>query len=705
MISGQRHEVDIPVTDDLEDDEMFDTELNNGYYYGRTGNQSTVNKFFQKINDYFKSPNQDVEFELFDSTGSRNSFEIDEVTLENQYQFRDYKIELLKKRIKVIVVVSALIIGGLFAVIINMLGLVIGSKSDKQPGLSYQLSKNNSTHFNPTTIVVSLDGFHPHYINKEDTPSMHEMMVSDFGAPYMIPSFPSSTFPNHWTLVTGLFPSEHGIVGNTFFDPKLNKQFINTNPSVGGLDPDFWSGGEPIWETASKQGVKSAVHMWPGSEVPGVGIGNGPLYVDRYNGSELLSSKVDRVMEWLDQDIENRPELILTYVPTIDQYGHKLGIAGPELTKALKYVDDFVAYLKQEIDRRGLNDIVNLIIVSDHGMAPTSNERLLYLDDIIDLDHIEHIDGWPLFGLRPKDEFSNEEILNNLRNSLNKLDDETRDNFKVYSIDEIPPEWNFGGKLDDHKFNYRLAPIWIIPNVGYSVTTHEQMKANNFDYKPKGVHGYNNTHLLMRAIFLGSGPYFEKKLATGKKVLPFNNTEVYNIICESLSLVPAPNNGTDLTTGSVISQEQSLPKDWNDILDFPDLPYFIEHIVHNATYDELWRADEKGPTLSSLVSTNDNAFSSLILQESSKTLITENLPKPTDFKSTFISSSGKPVPTTGAGSFNDILGDIGEGLGDLANNIEDSVGEIIQDAGDSIGDLLLGAEDFVGNIFHKGSGN
>ena len=108
-------------------------------------------------------------------------------------------------------------------------------------------------------------------------------------------------------------------------------------------------------------------------------------------------------MGWIDREsIETRPELILTYVPTIDQFGHKYGISGQNLTEALTYVDNFIDLMQQEIHKRNLDEIVNMIIVSDHGMAPTSNDRLLYLDDLVDLDKIEHIDGWPLFGLRPK---------------------------------------------------------------------------------------------------------------------------------------------------------------------------------------------------------------------------------------------------------------------------------------------------------------
>lgn len=567
---------------------------------------------------------------------------------------------------------------------------------------------SNSTHdFHPTTIVISLDGFHPHYINPKLTPSLHNMMLHEFGAPYMTPSFPSSTFPNHWTLVTGLYPSEHGIVGNTFYDPVLDKQFVNTNPKVGGLDPDFWTGGEPIWATAKRQGVNSAIHMWPGSEVPGVGIGNGPLHVDRYNGSEKLSSKVGRVMTWLDTPkISERPELILTYVPTIDLFGHKYGIAGKELEEALTYVDDFVDLLQHELKNRNLQDIANVIIVSDHGMAPTDNERLLYLDDILDLNKIEHIDGWPLFGLRPYEKYSVDEIMKELK--VNLETEKHKDHFTIYKVEDLPLEWNFGGSLDEHKFNYRLAPLWIVPQVGYSVTTHKQMKDNGYEYKPKGVHGYNNTELLMRAVFLGQGPYFDQQLMESKRIKPFANTEVYNLICDSLGLLPAPNNGTfvtDRTTQDnsftkLLSSSNSLPQGWMDLLEYPNVPFKVDHVVNDATYDLLWKKPQRKKPQTVEVSTNTDPLASLDKQ-STLASISQHIPKPTDW-------TNQPAPTTSTESSPEVvdspesgdddkhsgqfgwLGKIGELLEDLTDDIGDFVGDVAGQIGDAIGSIFDG---------------
>ncbi|ODV97012.1 hypothetical protein PACTADRAFT_24412, partial [Pachysolen tannophilus NRRL Y-2460] len=449
----------------------------------------------------------------------------------------------------------------------------------------------NGTHdFYPTTILISLDGFHPHYISKDLTPFMHNLMIDGYGAPFMIPSFPSSTFPNHWTLATGLYPSDHGIVGNTFYDPVSKRQFINTNPKLSLIE-DWW-GGESIWHTANLQGVSTAVHMWPGSEVPFTSKGGVPMEFDRFNGSEVLSKKIDRVLGWLDRNISSRPELILSYVPTIDSLGHKFGISGEKLDEGLGYVDNFLETLYIGLKNRNLTDVVNVVIVSDHGMAPTSNNRIIFLDDMVNLSEIEHIDGWPLFGLRPFSEYSIQDIYKEIMDNRNK-DLKNGNKYDVYLKQDLPKEWTFAGNIKN-QYSDRIAPLWIVPKVGYSIITHEEYKNKNYDYTPKGVHGYNNTEVLMRALFLGTGPFFKDRLGedlNSLKIRPFENIEVYNIICDSLNLKPAPNNGTITGGTSIVNSKYLLPQNFEDLYDYPNVSFVhdVNIMRENATYDTLWR--------------------------------------------------------------------------------------------------------------------
>lgn len=461
---------------------------------------------------------------------------------------------------------------------------------------------SNGTHlFGPTTIVVSLDGLHPHYVNKELTPHLHELMVNHGGAPYLIPSFPSSTFPNHWTMVTGLYPSNHGIVGNTFYDTKLEKQFFNTKPALS-LNKEFWS-GEPLWLTAGRQDVKSGIHMWPGSEVVFNSEEEKMVHVIKYNKDEKLATKRQGVFEWLDLNLENRPQLIMTYVPNVDVIGHKYGIAGKELKDELTHVDSLIGQLQSGIKERNLTEIVNLVVVSDHGMAPTSNDRLLYLDEILEMENIERLEGWPLIGITPKSNIHLRSLYENLQDYQSQFG---TGKFDVYLREELPSDWKFGGR-QFNKFKHRIAPIWLIPHVGWSFTTHAEMEDPeklNGDYKPHGVHGYNNTEVLMRALFVGEGPFFDTL-----KFEPFENIGLYNLICESLGIQPAKNDG-DKVNLKIISQSNGQGKagEWKDSASYPGVDFKAEILKINSTYDELYGT-------SSLLTTETNKVEDKVTED------------------------------------------------------------------------------------------
>lgn len=662
-MNGDRHfNVDIPVTDlDELDDDIFEGQggLSSEDHFGDALDELDygLNKsstFKEKMKTFFGKLKANRGYNRLASpnvTGFANDIDPDSDNfIEN---IRDYKIKMVYTKFRNMLYIGIGLIVALFLV-----GLYAKKSRNGRYVANYPYSKpllNNGSHlFYPTTIVISLDGFHPHYINSERTPALHSMMVNNFGAPYMIPSFPSSTFPNHFTLVTGLYPSEHGIVGNTFFDPDIKKQFVNTDPKKGGLDPDFWKGAEAIWQTAFKQDVKTAAHMWPGSEVPEVALGY-LSKVEAYNGSATLSSKSSNIIKWLDEeDISVRPQLILGYVPTIDQFGHKYGISGKELENSIRDVDLFVSLVLEGLKVRNLDNIVNLIVLSDHGMAPTSNGRLLYLDDIVDLKKIEHIDGWPLYGLRPFEEQDVESVVEEIRKKLATLPESLSLHYLVYLKSELPEEWNFGRDDKSHKFNYRLAPIWIIPDTGYVITTAEQMEKYQNDYKPKGVHGYNNTELLMRALFLAKGPYFNEKLKSGKgneKLLPFQNTEIYNLVCDTINIEPSPNNGTfghraGCSDRPLFSPKNILPDNWTDPLIYPNLTFEVEHLVKDSTYDLLWKKPQQE---------EDTADNSEIPDASSLSSSLSSTTKPTGPSLTYVAGPGS---TTSENFFDEVLDEL-----------------------------------------------
>ena len=356
----------------------------------------------------------------------------------------------------------------------------------------------------------------------------------------MTPSFPSLTFPNHYTLVTGLYPESHGIVANSFYDATFDEEFFYTNREHS-MQPKWWD-QNPIWETAERQGVPTAIHMWPGSEAH---IGElEPTYVDKYNGSEVLSRKVDRILAWLDvpgplDSLTNadvpRPQLIAAYVPNVDAQGHKYGPNSTQVNATIVLVDDMLQDLLSGLNDRNLTDVVNIVIVSDHGMATTSYERLIQLEDIVDVSLIEHYDGWPHYGLRLK----NDDHLMAIHERLVQ-EASQRDGFDVYLKENMPERWHFQN-------NDRIAPIWIISHTGWAVVTKDEYdvtagQVSQTPYDPAGIHGYDNDDPLMRSIFIARGPAFPHE--PGSRLESFANVEVYNIVCDSIGVEPHTNNGT-----------------------------------------------------------------------------------------------------------------------------------------------------------------
>ncbi|KAM6482928.1 Phosphodiest-domain-containing protein [Trichoderma sp. SZMC 28011] len=411
----------------------------------------------------------------------------------------------------------------------------------RKSNFKMHLTSNGTALFAPTTIIISLDGFRADFLQRGLTPRLNAFVKEGVSPKWMHPSFPSVTFPNHYTLATGLYPEAHGIVGNTFWDPELKAEFHYTDPARS-LDPKWW-GGEPFWVTAEKQGIRSAIHMWPGSEAHVLHLE--PTFVDKYNGKESLDKKVSRILGWLDLpgresgSVEAqglRPQLIAAYVPNVDSDGHKYGPNSTEIRSTIERVDTMMDQLFKGLDARNLTQIVNVIVVSDHGMATTDTTRLLQLEDLVDTSKIEHIDGWPLYGLRPKN-------LDDLQGLYDGLAEKAKSNpnFEVYLRDvNMPERYHFSQ-------NDRIAPLWIVPKTGWAIVTKEEFdvgkaKKEGLVYHPRGLHGYDHEHPLMRAIFIARGPAFPHP--ANSQVDVFQNIEVYNLLCDSLGLKPKPNNGT-----------------------------------------------------------------------------------------------------------------------------------------------------------------
>lgn len=565
-----------------------------------------------------KQPKEEEESELMydmeeghkDSSDSAASSDIDRLRLKELPQPTEGRSSRLWKLTAIHIVI-----------VIAFVGLLLGAykasrnhKSQTRP--QSETLTNGSSIFAPTTILISLDGFRADFLHRNITPSLNAFVQAGVSPEYMSPSFPSVTFPNHFTLVTGLYPEAHGVVGNTFWDPELKEDFFYTDPARS-MQPKWWN-GEPIWVTAEEQDVRAAIHMWPGSEAH---IGIEPTFVDKYKGHELLANKVDRILGLLDlpgpfdegaRSDAPRPQLIAAYVPDVDRDGHLYGPNSTEIRSTISSVDSMLGQLFSGLEQRNLTDIVNIVIVSDHGMATTSTSRLVQLDDIIDMSIIERTDGWPLYGLRPKNQSDIEPLYNKLKQEAASMN-----GFDVYLKDrDMPERYHFTQ-------NDRIAPLWVIPWTGWAIVVKEEFnveeaKKSGQVYHPRGVHGYDHEHPLMRAIFVARGPAFPH--TPGSKVDVFQNIEVYNLVCDSVGVAPKPNNGTLRLPLKPIGMHDSMPP--SDIPE--DLP---EDPPSSANSGELTSTVQA--SASTAASTEAAETTSSLTQASRPTIVATDAPVPT----------------------------------------------------------------------------
>lgn len=247
--------------------------------------------------------------------------------------------------------------------------------------------------------MISLDDFRWDYLQKTDTPNLDFLGNTGVRAKALIPVFPTKTFPNHYSIVTGLYPENHGIIANTMYDPVFDVGFSLRDRDA--LKDGRWWGGEPIWVTADNQGLLSATYFWPGSEANIQG--KQPTYWYPYKHETPEEERVDQIQAWLDLPLAQRPSFIAGYFSNLDDAGHLGGPDSQVVIEAIQNVDNVLGSLLRGIEERNILNDINIIIVSDHGMTPISPKRVIFLDDYIDLSDVEVIDWSPVLALYPKE--------------------------------------------------------------------------------------------------------------------------------------------------------------------------------------------------------------------------------------------------------------------------------------------------------------
>jgi predicted AlkP superfamily pyrophosphatase or phosphodiesterase len=365
-------------------------------------------------------------------------------------------------------------------------------------------------------VLVSLDGFRYDYAAKYGAKNLLAMAARGATAPEgMIPSFPSVTFPNHYSIVTGLYPDHHGIVGNTFYDPARKETYALTDPKATG--DGSWYGGTPLWVLAEQQGMRAACFYWPTSNADIQGK-RPSYYLGDYDEKFPGEKRVEQVLAWLQLPPEKRPHLITLYFEDTDEAGHTFGPDAPETVEAARHVDEMIGKLSQGIAASGLP--VDLIVIADHGMETLQGSWVI-LDKWADLSQFETTGG----RLYPKSEADAEMAYQSL---LGKSD-----TFKVYRRAQVPAYLHFNS-------NSRDGDPVVVPRGPYSIVAHDPNSNGGARMPLRGGHGYDPRQVPnMKAIFFAAGP----DIRPGVTVASFENVDLYPLIARILGLKTGPIDG------------------------------------------------------------------------------------------------------------------------------------------------------------------
>ncbi len=368
------------------------------------------------------------------------------------------------------------------------------------------------------TVIISLDGSRWDYADYFDMPFFDYLEEEGVKA-RMEPSFPSSTFPNHYAMATGLVPDHNGLVNNTFWNPDTGHEYsISDNESR--YDPRYYL-GEPVWVTAQRQGVKTGIIYWVGSDIPI--CGTYPTYYRKWDKKPHwnFSKRTDEVVRLLSLPEAQRPRLIMAYFDEPDHQGHVFGPMSVENKLMAQQMDSLMNSLYLRIKELPIGDKVNFILVGDHGMTDISKDRFINWYSVVPREWIDRIIGSNPTSIWVKDAYKEK-----LYKRLSKVE-----HIRVWKHGEVPEYLNYGT-------SDRLGDLIVCPDLGWQ-----------FNFAPsgnQGTHGYDPRETDMMIAFRAIGPDFkegyEAPFVSGEKSA-FKNVDLYPLLCELLGIEPAPVDG------------------------------------------------------------------------------------------------------------------------------------------------------------------
>lgn len=382
-------------------------------------------------------------------------------------------------------------------------------------------------------LLISLDGVRADYLQRGLTPNLERIAREGVSAEWMAPSYPSLTFPNHYTLVTGLRPDRHGIINNTMWDEHLGNFTLSNRDAVG--DNRWWS-GEPVWVTAENAGFRTATMFWPGSEAAVQGVR--PWQWREFDKDLAPEQRVDQILEWLALPPAQRPRLVTLYFEHVDTAGHDGGPDSERVNQTLHEIDAALGRLLSGLQARGQLDHINMIVVSDHGMAETSPQRAIIVEDMVSPDDASAITTGQVAGFAPKpghEASAGKQLLRDHGHA------------QCWRKQDLPPRWHYGS-------HPRIPAIVCQADEGWLIVKRESLQRwTEKGWQGGGSHGYDPALPSMRAIFLARGPAFR----SGVRVPGFDNVDVYPLLTRLLGIEAAPNDSDPQTLLPVLNDEST----------------------------------------------------------------------------------------------------------------------------------------------------
>ena len=368
-----------------------------------------------------------------------------------------------------------------------------------------------------SVLLVSVDGLGAEMLSPDVAPRITAMAASGVRAEWMNPSYPVLTFPNHYTLVTGLRPDRHGVVHNKMEDPTLGRF---ENRLSADLGEQWWTDGTPVWVSAERAGLPTATYFWPGSDA--VIHGTRPTEWKRYDEEVGNAERVDTVLDWLSQPADTRPRFVTLYFSDVDHAAHGFGPHSPQARDAITHVDAMIGQLLDGLRERGVQDLVDVVLVSDHGMQEVPPGHAISTDTMVGPEVARLVADGQSIGFAPL--------------SGREAEAEARllgrhDNYDCWRKADLPAHWQYG----QHR---RVPPILCQMHAGWDALAAERFPWRD-PQATRGSHGYEPALPSMRAVFIAHGLSFR----SGAILPPIDNVDVYPLLMHLLGLPPGPNDG------------------------------------------------------------------------------------------------------------------------------------------------------------------